>query len=456
MGGGVQEAARRCRRLVEDRQVTDRIPGIVAAVVRDGAVAWSAGIGMARPDRPGDAPTTATRTNVASITKTFTAVLVAQLRDEGALALGDPVAAHLDVPAHGGLTVRHLLAHTGGLQREPPGTAWTTLEVPPLEALLAGLAGAEAVGPPDRRMHYSNLAYAVLGALVERLDGRPWAAALAARLLEPLGLDATSTDPGGDAATGLFVDPWADRVRPEPVMDWGGLDPAGGLWSSAADLARWAAFLAAPDPAVLAPATVDELCAPQVLREVAGWTLAHGLGVQLVRRGDRVLAGHGGGAPGFLSGLLVDRATGVGAVVLTTTGRGADPVGLAADLIAAQLDADPPARAPWRPGPPVPPEVEGVLGPWWTEGVAFVFRWSAGRLEAVAEGATAAAAPAVFTPEGPDRWRTASGREAGELLTVERDGAGVPVRLLWATYPCTRLPLAFADLPDTGSGGGPR
>ena len=92
---------------------------------------------------------------------------------------------------------------------------------------------------------------------------------------------------------------------------------------------------------------------------------------------------------------------------------------------------------PWRPGAPIPPELEGVLGIWWGEGVDWWFEWREGSLEARRPGGKAATRT-LFEREGEDVYRTTSGREHGELLRIVRDEDGQPVKLYWATYPFTR------------------
>ena len=83
---------------------------------------------------------------------------------------------------------------------------------------------------------------------------------------------------------------------------------------------------------VLTADTVEEMCHPQVMADLDGWTLGWGLGLMLHRRGERVFVGHDGAMPGFLAGLAVRRPEKVGAVVLANTSSGADPGGLAVDL----------------------------------------------------------------------------------------------------------------------------
>jgi hypothetical protein len=175
----------------------------------------------------------------------------------------------------------------------------------------------------------------------------------------------------------------------------------------------------------------------------AQWTLGWGLGPALYRSGDRFAAGHDGAMPGFLAGLAVRRPERLGAVVLVNTSAGADPGGLAVDLVLRVLDDDPDPAEPWRPGPPVPDHLEELLGVWWSEGTAYTFSVREGRLEVRALGTSVKRPPAVLVEAGPDRFRVLSGREQGELLRVARKPDGTVDRLYWATYPVTREPLPF-------------
>jgi hypothetical protein len=180
-----------------------------------------------------------------------------------------------------------------------------------------------------------------------------------------------------------------------------------------------------------------------VLWDVDGWTLAWGLGPMLTRHQDRILVGHEGAMPGFVSAVWVHRGDRVGAAAVANATSGAQPSTLAADLVAEVLDAEPPEPTPWVPGPPVDPAAEPLLGRWWSEGGEFVFSWEGGRLRARMAGAPPTRPPALFAPEGTDRWRTVSGREAGEALRVVRDSSGAVIRMHWATYGFTRQVRAF-------------
>src|SRR5205814_6125215 len=109
-------------------------------------IEWSQSVGLADVEA-GTAASVDMQYAVASITKTFTAAAVMQLRDEGKLDLDDPLEHHLPGVVHGGLPLRRMLAHASGLQREPPGEVWESLVFPEAEELLASLPEAEQVLP---------------------------------------------------------------------------------------------------------------------------------------------------------------------------------------------------------------------------------------------------------------------------------------------------------------------
>ncbi|MEH0844351.1 serine hydrolase domain-containing protein [Micromonospora sp. CPCC 205711] len=443
----------RLGRLVRRVQAQARVPALAVALHRADRPLWTCEVGGTGNDTdlgPG------TRFRIGSVTKTFTSVLVMQCRDDGLLDLDDPLDRHLDLPAHGDLTVRRLLSHTAGLQREPYGDVWDSLRAPAVDELVADLARVEKVLPTGRRYHYSNLGMALLGRLVGQLRGGTWAEVLAERVLGPLGLAHTSVTPGPDAATGFLVDAYSDEAHPEPPTDFGAVGPAAQLWSTATDMARWAAFLADPaalDPAgaVLAPATLDEMRWPLTPTDETVWAAGFGLGLILLPFPDRVVhVGHDGAMPGFLAAAYGRRggdgtAGAMGCAVLGSSGTAAEVFELPHQLLAASAEHDPADVAPWRPGEPAPGPLRGMLGRWWGEGFEYVFSWHDGTLRARGAGDPAGKPPAIFAPlpDTSDVFRTVSGREVGELLRLTRDPAGTVVGLHWATYRFTRHQETF-------------
>ena len=431
--------------LVATAQAEQRTPSVVAAVFRDGEVLWRGAVGSADVER--DEPAThAHAYRIGSITKTFTAVRILQLRDAGKLALDDPLRAHVpEVPV--GPTVADALSHLTGLQREPAGDVWESLEPPTREELLAGLEDAERVLEPGQAWHYSNLAFGLLGEVVARHGAQGYERGLRESVLAPLDLDATGFAPAGPRATGYYVNPFSDGVTVEPDLPVEGPTAAmGWLWSTVDDLARWGDFLATGRDDVLARASLDEMARVRTMVDHLSWEVGWGLGLGLYRRGNRVYAGHGGAMPGFLAMLLVDRRERTGAAVLANTSAGFAPDTLALDLAEAALETLVRIPAQWRPDGGAPPDVAALLGPWWSEGSELVVRWKGGRLEIELPAGPPGRNVSWLTPEAEDRWRVIEGRELGEQLRVVRDQAGEPVRLYLATYPLTRSPAAFADV----------
>ena len=440
-----KETTNHLHRTALAQQREGRVPGLVAAVSRGGELLWFAGIGATKVGSR-ETPGPDDQYLIASNTKTFTAVMVMQLRDEGRLSLDDLLGDHLpDVPH--AVTVRQALAHVSGMQREPLGDVWDTLDQPDATSLMRGFAEAERVGLPHSRWHYSNLVYAVLGQVVEKLEGRPWIESLDARLLQPLEMRRTTVGFVDDAhVTGYFVPPFHDVPREEPVIDLRAMTPVGGLASTARDLARWSAFVASPDPDILSPDTLEEMCQPQVLLDTERWNGGMGLGFFVHRApSGRIWVGHDGGMPGHITSLLTHRESGTGGIVLMSNTAGPDPSALAIQLAEKVVDDAPVEDEPWRPGTAVPEELAGIIGRWYSEGREFTFSVREGRLEARQAGAPASRPPSVFAAEAPDRYRTESGRERGELLRVTRDDSGAVDRLHWATYLFTRAPLGFGE-----------
>ncbi|HEX4931002.1 MAG TPA: serine hydrolase domain-containing protein [Gaiellaceae bacterium] len=422
-------------------QAEQRLPSVSASVFRGDELVWQEALGVADVDARA-AATPDTQYRIGSITKTFTAVGILQLRDAGKLSLDDPLTKHLPESSHGP-TLGRMLAHSSGLQREPPGEIWETMQAPSREELLTGTADAEQVLEPGSWWHYSNLAFALLGEVVARAHGGTWEEALQANILDPLELSRTTPAAAERAAGGYFVEPYSDAARLEPDPDLGGAGALGKLWSTTGDLGRWGAFLVTGDDRVLAASTLEEMSHVRAMVDHEGWKLAWGTGLELYRRDDHLFVGHGGAMPGHLAALVVNRKTKIGAAVLTNSGAGASPEKLALDLAVAAIEALPAAADPWQPGEPAPPEIEPLLGRWWVEGSEIVLSWRKDRLEAKLVDGAPGRDTSYFAPEGEDRFRSVEGRERGELLRIVRNDDGSIEKLYFATYPLRREPSTF-------------
>jgi CubicO group peptidase (beta-lactamase class C family) len=422
------------RRLAHE-QAACRAPSLVAAVVRDGGIVWSGGRGRVDGARPG----ADTQYRIGSITKTFIAVLVMRLRDEGRLDLADPLDKHLQGTILGDRTIAQLLSHSSGVTSESPGVWWERVPGGDFTALSDSLGPEALVLRGGSKLHYSNVGYGVLGELVSRMRGASWLDVVNSELLRPLGMDRTTPHPVAPHALGWAVHPHADVLLPEPTPDAGAMAPAGQLWSTLTDLARWLRFIAGDTSGILHPDTVAEMRAPVMVDDADTWTAGFGLGLQLVRDSGRRLAGHTGSMPGFLAAVLTDGGTDTGALVLANSTSGVGIVGLALDLIKMSDEFEPELPAEWQPVASVSADLLDLTGTWYWGPTPYVLKLhDGGWLELVPAGG--AGRSSRFRPSGDSTWTGLDAYFAGETLRVCRDGAGGVTHLDLATFIFTRRP----------------
>jgi CubicO group peptidase (beta-lactamase class C family) len=433
-----EDTARRLDRLVALEQASARAPSLTAGVVRDGRLVWAAMRGDV-PEVGGRRPEpAATQYRIGSITKTMTTVLVLQLRDEGRLALEDRIGEYLVDTPFADRTVRELLAHAAGLPAEPAGSWWERSPGVDWSRLRDRVGDSAGVLPRGQRYHYSNLAFGLLGRLIEQVRGMAWRDALHQHLLQPLQMSQTSYLPGERAAQGFSVHPWSGRLIKEPHQDADAMAPAGQVWRTLADMARFAAFLVTPDPAVLTASSVEEMTVPRSGTPDAGRTVTYGLGTRLLLAPDgSALAGHTGSMPGFLAGLFVDRERRTGAVCLANVTTGMRCEGLPLDLLAEVESAEPSLPEVWRPTESLEPHIEEILGVWHWGATALEMRWERDGLS-LRQGS--AGRPMRYRPVARDAFLGVTGYHTGETLRVHRRDDGTVSHLECATFIFTRTP----------------
>jgi CubicO group peptidase (beta-lactamase class C family) len=420
-------------RIVAERQA-DRLPSVAAAVVRKGEIVWTGAAGSASYE-DGREATPETQYRIGSITKTFTATAVMQQRDAGALDLDDRLEQHLDGVANGTPTIRRMLCHLSGLQREAGGL-WASGASLTEETLVDSMRDARFVLRPGEGHHYSNLAFALLGQVVARKSGRPFMEYVDERIIGPLGLARTTWQPQEPKAQGYLVDDFAGTVWQEPESHLVATAASGQLWSTVGDLARWAAFLARGRDGVLEPETVEEMWFPQLMRDPDDWALGWGLGLMLHNHEGRIYGGHGGAMAGHLAGVYIDRKSETGAAALTNSSTRGDMDATAIRLAAKTIELWPDEITPWRREEEPPADVRPLLGYWWSEGSEFVFTWEGGALRASLTAAPDKRRQTIFERDG-DGFLAVKGRERGERLTVDGD------KLIWAGYDFTRTQQPF-------------
>ncbi|XTR51796.1 serine hydrolase domain-containing protein [Pseudarthrobacter sp. So.54] len=205
-------------------------------------------------DETGRPPQADTAFRIASCTKSFTAAAVLILRDRGLLDLDSEVSVHLpylrligpekDMPG-GPLTVRMLLTMSGGLPTDDPwADRQEAMSGAGLEDLLK--AGVRLVRAPGTGYEYSNLGYAMLGAVIAAAAGRGYTDVVRQELLEPLGLVSTGFDAGCPRGRGVArgYRRRREQWQPQPFSAPGAFSAIGGLFSTLTDLGRWADWLA--------------------------------------------------------------------------------------------------------------------------------------------------------------------------------------------------------------------
>jgi CubicO group peptidase (beta-lactamase class C family) len=453
-----------------------RLPGIVAGVAsRDGLRWWhSAGFADIEAGRRGDQRTLH---RVASITKTFTATAVLQLRDEGRLRLDDPAVRHLpelerlENPhgSHDDLTIRRLLMHTSGLQGELP---WQDLDrfwfypaaqIP--ELLHLGAVRTQ----PEAGYKYSNFAYELLGLLVERVAGRPFTEHVRESILDPLGMSDTTwftnEDQAARRAVGYDARIHDDTPRRARPLEDGLFVADGGLWSTAEDLGTWIGHQLRADPArprggdlVLAGRTMLEMHRPTWVVDPK-WEEAQGLGFYGTRKGETIVVGHAGSLHGFQSNVSFS-ATGKLGVVVLLNGIGSATklaMQLMELLLPAAAEAD--DRREVEPFTPSPEAWRELLGayrdPEFNDDL--LVEWRNGKL--IARDTDATSPDRELRPtHDPLAFLVDGGRHDAELLVFARGDDGRIDRCNLAGYPMIRVDLVREPLdPEIGTppGAGP-
>ena len=418
------------------------LPGVAVAVAHGGDVVWARGFGYAdidsrRPVRPD------TVFRIASISKLFAALGIMVLAEEGRVALNDPVIGHVPEFPDDAITIRDLLCHGSGLERETPGDrGWRTGEFLFDDDFRTALKSAGVYFDRVEAFKYSNLGYNVLGEVISNVTGASYSEFVEERVISPLGLGSTTYDhtrlPADRLATGYRRRVDQSSVAPDERA-WDRIwDAAGGLCSTVEDLCLLGSALAGRGRAPVSEKTIEAMRRPLVMAD-ASWTQGHGLGPMLIRDEDEVLVGHAGGLFSFAGWLLASPRSGVCAALLTNTSDG-DPLLELAKWLIREAGAHIPATP--RPSTePVPDELAPLLGRYWgdTELVAIV--WREGKLYMTPE-------PREGLPKDLDHGitRTPSGElrvddgpYAGEQLHLERDADGRVPAFEVCTYLFTRV-----------------
>jgi D-alanyl-D-alanine carboxypeptidase len=280
--------------------------GLSIAVARGDKMILDKGYGKADLEQQVPA-NDATVFRIASVTKQFTAAAIMRFVEQGKLALDDDIAKYVDYPTQGKtVTIRHLLTHTSGIKdyTEVPGffETGTARDLPPAEVLDA-VRNLPFDFEPGTRWAYSNTGYHLLGMIIEKVSGVPYAKHMQDEFFTPLHLAHTRYDVGSDVIPG--------RARGYDVINGAPANAsylsmtipysAGGLLSTAGDLVKWQLALIAGK--VVSPASYRLMTTAAKLSD--GSATRYGFGLFLSDVDGHSNFMHEGGIPGFNS-ILVD------------------------------------------------------------------------------------------------------------------------------------------------------
>lgn len=274
--------------------------GLSVAIVKDGQPVLIKGYGRTATSTPNQPITTETRFAIGSVTKQFTCACVLLLAEDGKLSVNDPVAKYYpDLTRAKDIRLIDLMNHVSGYPDYYPLDYVDQRMQKPIkpDELLRQYAGGRLDFEPGSKFSYSNTGYILLGRVVEKVSGEPFATFLERRLLRPLGLTNTIYEPA-PGAPGLalgysnFALSPPESIPPEAA---GWIGAAGAIYSTASDLAKW--NLALIDGRVLKPDSFRLMTTARLLSN--GKVSDYGCGLGVRTQSGRPLLSHNGAVAGF-------------------------------------------------------------------------------------------------------------------------------------------------------------
>ena len=286
------------------------IPGVSLAIVRDGRTIKTQGYGFANIELKAPA-TKDTVYEIGSNTKQFTAAAIMMLVDEGKVRLEDPVTKYFpEAPeAWRGITIRHLLTHSSGIQNHVAVPRWLnvfrtnlTFETTPTrDQLLKMFFKLPLEFQPGESWAYDNTGYYLLGIVIEKASGKSYWQFLDERIFKPLGMTATrSTDPQPIVPNRASGYEWKnDHFENRPVLLPAIGFSAGSLLSTVEDMGKWDVALYGEK--LLKKSSLDQMWTATRAKDGADAPFNYGFGWFIDSYHGHRLVQHSGGTPGFSS-----------------------------------------------------------------------------------------------------------------------------------------------------------
>ncbi|WP_394748888.1 serine hydrolase [Spongiimicrobium salis] len=320
---------------LEAQKDFENIPGITAMILQDQEIVWTGAFGKSHIEQDKDMDTH-TICSICSITKSFTAVAIMRLVDEGKLHLEDKVKdllpfyeVHQKFPKNGAVTVGALLSHASGL---PGNTGHSYFSGPDFtfpspKEFRSALKDLETKSEVGTDVAYSNIGYALLGEIIAKISGIPYEEYIQKEILNPLKMTETTMGaaiPNKEHAMGYTAINRNGKREMVNEFDTKAMQPAMGLWTSIHDLAKYAKWqfrlYDASRSEILKPSTLKKM--HQVHATSKNGYLKWGLGFEVIEESDgNTWISHGGTCPGFVSLLQLNISTKLGLAILINGNR---------------------------------------------------------------------------------------------------------------------------------------
>jgi CubicO group peptidase (beta-lactamase class C family) len=421
-----------------------QIEGVAVAWVDGTKTVYEAGFGEAAKDSVFRA---------GSVSKLFNAIAVMQQVEQGKWKLDDPIDPRWlpenPFPGAPAVTLRQLLSHRSGLQRESTVGSYFDPSEPSLVATVASLKGSTLVTQPGAMTRYSNIGPSLAGQMLVEATGKSFEKYQAEHILSRIGMKSSAwlrkEVPGGKVlGSHLRV---ADREvnfsrQTTPLFDIGTI-PSGNLYTTAGDLARFLAMLAADGDAaggrVLSPASLHAMWEPQ-FDEKGAFGLAFALGEI---RGHKTV-GHGGAVYGHSTALTFLPKEKIGVVILANEDIVNARIQRLADLaISLMLETKSGEKRPTAQAYTASPgDLAGVAGAW--ESSSF---WWELKVDGAALRGDFATQPCTLVPSAKDQYVLNSRMHNDAVIKAERDATGHVVKLTAGVQEFTRVPTEIPKIP---------
>ncbi len=309
-------------RVIQHEAADKGLPLLSIALVDENGIVWSGKAGSEGKNLEGVNGNDITY-KVGSVSKLFTDIAVMQYVEQGILDIDTPITSYLpnfrpENPFGTNITLRMLMSHSSGLVREPPVGNYFDPTEPSLVDTIYSLNNTTLVYEPGTKVQYSNAGIAVVGYVLEKISGKPFAALLKENLLAKLGMSNSAFTPDANVAQNLpaaYMSTYQGTRSIAPTFELG-IAPAGSMYSTMSDLALFMEALIkkgeGENGRVLAPETLEKMWTPQT-DILSGRARSFGIGFSLGELDGQKSVAHGGAIYGFATQMKVlpDRKIGV-------------------------------------------------------------------------------------------------------------------------------------------------